>query len=66
MPLDIVLFGVQMPTLLPIFVFALIFQVLFHRVMSDLGLYNYVWHPGLFRIALFVCLFVLPCLFIYN
>lgn len=66
MPLDIVLFGVQMPTLLPIFALVLVGQILINRILSDAGAYNYVWHPGLFRIALFVILFVLPCLIIYH
>lgn len=66
MPLDITLFGIQMPTLLPIFVIAAVVQILIDRLMADGGLYNYVWHPGLFRTAIFVCLFTIPCLFIYH
>ncbi len=66
MPLDIVFLGVQMPTLLPIFVIVGVLQVLIDRIMSDAGFYNYVWHPGLFRTALFVILFALPCLSIYH
>lgn len=66
MPLDITLFGIQMPTLLPIFVAVTVVQILLDRVMSDGGLYNYVWHPGLFRTAVFVCLFCTPCLLIYR
>lgn len=66
MPLDITLFGIQMPTLLPIFVTTAVVQILLDRLMADGGLYNYVWHPGLFRTAVFVCLFTIPCLFIYR
>ena len=66
MPLDITLFGIQMPTLLPIFVIAAVVQILIDLLMADGGLYNYVWHPGLFRTAIFVCLFTIPCLFIYH
>ena len=66
MPLDITLFGIQMPTLLPIFVIAAVVQILLDRLMADGGFYNYVWHPGLFRTAVFVCLFTIPCLFIYR
>ena len=66
MPLDITLFGIQMPTLLPIFVMSGVVQILLDRVMSDAGIYHYVWHPGLFRTAVFVCLFTIPCLLIYR
>ncbi len=66
MPLDITLFGIQMPTLLPIFGAAALVQILLDRIMSDAGVYNHVWHPGLFRTAIFVCLFSAPCLLIYH
>ncbi|MDP1784129.1 MAG: DUF1656 domain-containing protein [Sulfuricurvum sp.] len=66
MPLDITLFGIQMPTLLPIFVISAVVQILLDRVMSDAGIYNHVWHPGLFRTAVFVCLFTIVCLLIYH
>jgi len=66
MPLDLTLFGIQMPTLLPIFVVSAVMQILLDRVMSDAGIYQHVWHLGLFRTAVFVCLFTLPCLFIYR
>jgi hypothetical protein len=66
MPLDITLLGIQMPTLLVVFIITAILQVLVDRVMSDAGVYNHVWHPGLFRTAIFVCLFAVPCLFIYH
>lgn len=66
MPLDITLFGIQMPTLLPIFAASAVLQILFDRLMSDTGFYNHVWHPGLFRTAVFICIFTIPSLFIYR
>ncbi|MGD9970203.1 MAG: DUF1656 domain-containing protein [Sulfuricurvum sp.] len=66
MPLDITLLGIQMPTLLPIFIATSGFMILLDRIMSDFGIYNHVWHPGLFRTSVFVCLFTVPCLFIYH
>lgn len=66
MQLDITLFGIQMPTLLLIFVMSAVVQILLDRMMSDAGLYNHVWHPGLFRTAVFVCIFTIPCLLIYR
>ncbi len=66
MPLDITLAGIQMPTLLPIFIAAAVMQILLDRLMADSGIYNHVWHPGLFRTAVFVCLVSIPCLLIYH
>jgi hypothetical protein len=66
MPLDITLLGIQMPTLLIIFAVTAVLQILLDRVMSDFGVYNRVWHPGLFRTSVFVCLFTIPCLLIYR
>lgn len=65
MPLDITLLGIQMPTLLPIFVASAFLQFLVDRIMSDFGVYHHVWHPGLFRTSVFVCIFTIPCLLIY-
>jgi len=66
MPLEITLLGIQMPTLLPIFVAVAVLQILVDRILADAGVYKHVWHPGLFRTAVFVCLFTLPCLLIYT
>ncbi|WP_345984882.1 DUF1656 domain-containing protein [Sulfurimonas sp. HSL-1656] len=66
MPLEITLLGIQMPTLLPIFAAAAVLQILVDRILADAGVYKHVWHPGLFRTAVFVCLFTLPCLLIYT
>ncbi len=66
MPLDITLFGVQMPTLLPVFLVTALLMILLDRIMADLGTYARVWHPGLFRTAIFVCLFTIPCIAIYR
>ena len=66
MPLDITLYGVQMPTLLPIFVIITILQIAVDGIIAQTGIYKYVWHPGLFKIALLVCFFSSVCLFIYH
>ena len=66
MPLEITLLGIQMPTLLPIFAAVAVLQILVDRILADAGVYKHVWHPGLFRTAVFVCLFTLPCLLIYT
>ncbi len=66
MELILTFLGVQIPALALIFLICGIFQILLNRVMSDLGVYDYVWHPGLFRIALFFCMFCAASLFIYH
>ncbi len=66
LPLDITFLGVQMPTLLPIFVSLAVFMIWVDTILSELGAYKYVWHAGLFRTALFVCLFSFACLTIYH
>jgi len=60
------LFGVQIPTLVAVFLFAGIVQIAINRVLSSLGVYEFVWHPGLFRTALFMCIFTPFSLLIYK
>lgn len=57
MPPEIAFDGVLMPALLPVFVLSLVLMVLTDLVIGRLGLYRRLWHPSLFRFALFVCLF---------
>lgn len=57
MPREIALYGVLMPGLLPVFIGCLLLMVLLDLLLGRLGFYRYVWHPSLFRLALFVCLF---------
>ncbi|WP_394781040.1 DUF1656 domain-containing protein [Undibacterium sp.] len=57
MPREIALFDALVPTLLLVFVAAMLLQVVLDRVFAYLGVYRYVWHAGLFRVALFVCVF---------
>ncbi len=57
MPGEISLFGVLVPGLLLVFVLSLLLQWGVDWVIGRFGLYRYVWHPSLFRIALFACIF---------
>lgn len=57
MPYEIDIADVLVPGLLPLFVGCLLLLWLFDTVFGRLGLYRHVWHPPLFRVALFVCLF---------
>ncbi|OOG59424.1 DUF1656 domain-containing protein [Rhodanobacter sp. C03] len=57
MPHEIAIYGVLVPGLLPVFLLCLLLMVLLDMLVGRLGLYRQVWHPSLFRLALFVCLF---------
>jgi hypothetical protein len=57
MPPEIEFFGVLMPGLLPVFLLSFAVMVLLDLAIGRAGLYRRLWHPSLFRLALFVCLF---------
>lgn len=46
-----------MPGLLVVFIGCLLLLWLVDTVVGRFGLYRFVWHPPLFRLALFVCMF---------
>jgi uncharacterized protein DUF1656 len=50
-------FGAGVPSLLFYFLAAIVLFLVIDRLASPLGLYRFVWHPPLVRLALFVCLF---------
>ena len=54
MPREIALGGALIPSLLLILVLSLIPLWLIDWVGGRFGLYSHVWHPPLFRLALFV------------
>ncbi|MBL0708601.1 MAG: DUF1656 domain-containing protein [Sulfurimonas sp.] len=58
--------GVQMPALIAIFIAATFVQIVLNYILSSIGFYKYVWHEGLFRTALFVCIFTIPAIYIYQ
>lgn len=57
MPREVALFGILMPGLLLVFVASLLLSGLLDWLAGRYGLYRHVWHPALFRVALFVCIF---------
>lgn len=57
MPHEVSFHGVLIPGLLAVFIGCLLLMVLLDLLVGRLGLYRHVWHPSLFRLALFVCLF---------
>jgi hypothetical protein len=66
MPREVELMGFYMPTLLPLFIAAATLLWLIDPLLGRLGIYRGVWHPALFRLSLFVCLFGLPALWLYR
>ncbi len=60
------LFGIQIPALIIIFIFSGIIQIALNKVCLELRVYEFVWHPGLFRTALFMCIFTSFSLLIYK
>lgn len=57
MPREVSIYGVLMPGVLAVFIGCLLLMVLLDLLVGRLGLYRHVWHPSLFRLALFVSLF---------
>lgn len=57
MPREVELLGATFPALVPAFLIAGIIMLALDRIFAISGLYRRVWHPSLFRFALFVSLF---------
>lgn len=65
MPREIAFGDALIPGLLVWFVISLGLLLLIDVVIGRFGLYRFVWHPSLFRIALFVCIFGSFALLLY-
>jgi protein AaeX len=57
MPREMALLDALVPTLFLAFLAAVIVQTLLDRLFGVCGLYRHVWHPPLFRLSIFVCIF---------
>lgn len=66
MPRELAVFGVLIPTLLPLFLAAMLLQILADRVFGLLGFYRAVWHPSLVRLCLFIGIFGGLLLWLYR
>jgi hypothetical protein len=62
MPREIAIGGALLPGLL---VWFLICVALLVMIVGRFGLYQYIWHPALFRLALMVCVFGSVALLLY-
>lgn len=57
MPREIAVLGTLVPTLVPVFVATGMLMLFLDRLFSRSGVYARVWHPALFRAALFAGIF---------
>lgn len=62
---EIAVFGILMPSLLPVFVLSLLIHVGVDWLCGHFGVYRYVWHKSLFRLCLLVCIFGVLALLLY-
>jgi len=66
MPREIAFAGVLVPGLFPVFVVSLLLMWLLDTLLGHSGVYRHVWHPPLFRLALFGGLFGLAGLLLLH
>ncbi|MBU5969695.1 DUF1656 domain-containing protein [Pseudomonas aeruginosa] len=66
MPREIAIHGVYMPTLTLLLVIAAALTWGLDRIFASVGLYRFTWHPALFRVSLFACLYGGLSLTIYR
>lgn len=66
MPREFALLDALVPTLLIVFVLCVALQGALNVLFRRFGVYRHVWHPPLFQVSVFVCLFGLFGLLILN
>jgi len=57
MPREIAMLDALIPSLFLVFLASVVLQTLLDRVLAWCGVYRHVWHPPLFRLSCFVCIF---------
>jgi hypothetical protein len=57
MPREFALLDALVPTLFLVFLTSVLLQTLLDRIIGPLGIYRHVWHPPLFRLSVFFCIF---------
>jgi len=65
MPRELAIGDALVPGLFVLFVASLLLLWLLDWLAGRFGLYRLVWHPPLFRLALFVCVFGVLALFLF-
>jgi len=57
MPREIALLDALVPSIFLAFLASVVLQTVLDRIMGWCGVYQHVWHPPLFRVSFFVCIF---------
>ena len=65
MPREFALGDIYFPTLLLVFLLTIVVNWGLSWLLAKLGVSRRVWHPALFHLALFVCVFATIALFVY-
>ncbi|MDE1942983.1 MAG: DUF1656 domain-containing protein [Betaproteobacteria bacterium] len=65
MPREIAVLGTLVPTLVPVFLATGMLMLFLDRLFARAGVYAKVWHPALFRAAIFASIFSGIGLYIY-
>ncbi|GAB2872584.1 DUF1656 domain-containing protein [Pseudoduganella ginsengisoli] len=55
MPRELDVFGILLPTLIPLLLASVVLQGLLDKLLA--GVYRAVWHPALVRLSLLTCIF---------
>jgi hypothetical protein len=66
MPREIAFHGVYLPTVTVLFIVGLLVMWVVDRLFASIGLYRYTWHPSLFRLSLFACIYGVMALTVYR
>lgn len=66
MPREFPLLDALVPSLFLAFLVSVALQTILDRIMGHIGVYRHVWHPPLFRVSVFFCIFGLCGLFVLR
>jgi len=54
---EFTLLDALVPSLFLAFLLSVVLQTVLDRIIGRYGVYRYVWHPPLFRLSVFFCIF---------
>lgn len=66
MPREVDFFGVLLPGVLPVFLAAVLLQLVLDAGLSYVGAYRRSWHPALVRLCMFACIFSALLITLYK
>ena len=66
MPRELPILDALVPSLFVAFLASVVLHIILDRVLGRIGVYRYVWHPPLFRVSLFFCIFGLCGLYLLS